>query len=99
MPPGSVLKSVNQYLSVQDTGRSWVQRGNVVRSNTFRSIRTRVPVFLGSPSVQGQGLYLPACGGDVGAKLVGVDPTTVHNWSVVGVPLPAFSYDGNIHPP
>ena len=38
------------------TGRSWLDRGNVVRSNEFRSIRTRVPVFLGSPSVQG--LYL-----------------------------------------
>lgn len=35
------------------TGRSWVQRGNVVQHNQFRSIRTRVPVFLGSPSVQG----------------------------------------------
>lgn len=38
------------------TGRSWVQRGNVVQHNYFRSIRTRVPVYLGSPSVQG--LYL-----------------------------------------
>ena len=38
------------------TGRSWLDRGNVVRSNVFESVRTRVPVFLGSPSVQG--LYL-----------------------------------------
>lgn len=38
------------------TGRSWVQRGNVVQHNQFRSIRTRVPVFLGAPSVQG--IYL-----------------------------------------
>jgi len=34
------------------TGRSWVERGNVLQHNTFRSIRTRVPVFLGAPSVQ-----------------------------------------------
>eukprot|EP00055_Hartaetosiga_balthica_P013824 m.72705 g.72705 ORF g.72705 m.72705 type:complete len:778 (+) comp8394_c0_seq3:126-2459(+) len=34
------------------TGRSWVQLGNIIRYNSFSSIRTRVPVFLGSPSVQ-----------------------------------------------
>eukprot|EP00466_Bigelowiella_natans_P006470 jgi/Bigna1/54059/estExt_Genewise1Plus.C_280055 len=35
------------------TGRNWAHRGNVIRFNTFSSIRTRVPVFLGVPSVQG----------------------------------------------
>jgi len=38
------------------TGRNWAHRGNVIRFNTFSSVRTRVPVFLGSPSVQG--IYL-----------------------------------------
>eukprot|EP00730_Choanoeca_flexa_P006890 TRINITY_DN12243_c3_g1_i2.p1 TRINITY_DN12243_c3_g1~~TRINITY_DN12243_c3_g1_i2.p1 ORF type:complete len:691 (+),score=157.02 TRINITY_DN12243_c3_g1_i2:1492-3564(+) len=38
------------------TGRQWTQRGNVVRYNRFESIRTRVPIYLGSPAVQG--LYL-----------------------------------------
>mmetsp|Transcript_504 Transcript_504/g.920 ORF Transcript_504/g.920 Transcript_504/m.920 type:complete len:310 (+) Transcript_504:1100-2029(+) len=38
------------------TGRNWAQRGNVVRFNSFSTIRTRVPIFLGSPIVQG--LYL-----------------------------------------
>lgn len=34
------------------TGRNWARRGNVARYNTFESIRTRVPIFLGAPSVQ-----------------------------------------------
>eukprot|EP00049_Salpingoeca_infusionum_P008091 m.130975 g.130975 ORF g.130975 m.130975 type:complete len:658 (+) comp13912_c0_seq11:3-1976(+) len=34
------------------TGRNWNTRGNIIRYNHFSSIRTRVPVFLGSPSVQ-----------------------------------------------
>ena len=37
-------------------GRQWQARGNVVRGNTFRHIRARVPTYLGYPSVQG--LYL-----------------------------------------
>lgn len=34
------------------TGRSWIERGNVLRFNTFSGVRTRVPIFLGYPSVQ-----------------------------------------------
>eukprot|EP01147_Barroeca_monosierra_P010809 gene10809-2890_t len=34
------------------SGRNWNDRGNVIRFNHFESIRTRVPIFLGSPSVQ-----------------------------------------------
>ena len=33
------------------TGRSWLQPGNVLTGNIFRSVRTRVPVF-SAPSVQ-----------------------------------------------
>ena len=34
------------------TGRSWIDRGNVVRHSTFRNIVTTEKVYLGYPSVQ-----------------------------------------------
>jgi hypothetical protein len=43
------------------TGRSWTQRGNVVRGNTFRRIRATEATTRGYPSVQA--IYLGAQGG------------------------------------
>ncbi|CAI8007342.1 hypothetical protein GBAR_LOCUS5158 [Geodia barretti] len=34
------------------TGRSWIDRGNVIRHSTFTNIATTEKVYLGSPSVQ-----------------------------------------------
>ena len=42
-------------------GRSWTQRGNVVRNNTFRNIRATERTTLGYPSVQA--IYLVRCAG------------------------------------
>jgi len=35
------------------TGRSWIDRGNILRDNVFENIFMREPIHLGWPSVQG----------------------------------------------
>ena len=40
------------------SGRRWDQRGNVVRNNTFRTVRTRVPVMSWPPGGSVQAIYL-----------------------------------------
>ena len=47
------------FYSCGQEATSYVQRGNIIRGNTFRHVRMRDEIHLGNPVVQGVRLFNP----------------------------------------